>query len=58
MSIISFQSAGTCQGTFKFVPSVQFYAAAAAADDDDDEVVLFSAVTPCYCSMLGRSVGL
>ena len=22
-------------------------------DDDDDDVVLYSAVTPCYCSMLG-----
>ena len=21
-------------------------------DDDDDDVVLYSAVTPCYCSML------
>ena len=22
-------------------------------DDDDDVVVLYSSVTPCYCSMLG-----
>ena len=22
-------------------------------DDDDDDVQLYSAVTPCYCSMLG-----
>ena len=24
--------------------------------DDDDDDVLYSAVTPCYCSMLGRVV--
>ena len=26
-------------------------------DDDGDDVVLYSAVTPCYCSMLSTSRG-
>ena len=25
-------------------------------DDDDDDAVLYSAVTPCHCSMFGRDV--